>query len=192
MDKNTWAFGCGLLILVVVIGIAGGLSTKEGYTAPQKTKRPYKPYTGPDQSHEAPDLLRKKHSVPKVLKSEVSDMSGSYTRGSPEWTLSKYLEAWQQQDWKEMVRYTQKTWKKRANPSQMLANWYDFKKLTDVTIGVPQRKSSCCVDIPFTIQYSFGGEIRRKRILARLIRESGPYQPSTTGEWGVNPLSTLN
>ena len=117
-----------------------------------------------------------------------------YVRGSPEWTLAKYLAAWRRQDWEGMVRHTQKSWRSnQRDPSQTLSDWYEFKQLIEVSIGSPQRSSAVMVDVPATVRYSFGGgKTFQKRILARIIRESGPYQPSPTGEWGVNPLSALS
>lgn len=106
------------------------------------------------------------------------------------WALAKFLEAWRDQDWEEMVHHTQKSWRStQPDPVRLLRGWYQNQPLLEIHIGVPQRRSAVVAEVPAIVRYSFWNQVSRKQIVARVIRESAPYQPSTRGDWGVNPYS---
>ena len=118
--------------------------------------------------------------------------ANSYSVGSKERAFAEFLISWQKKDWRRMVKFTQKTWSSgENNPAEMLEAWYGFKDLLGAKITKKTSVSNVTVDITATIYYAFGAEIKTKVITARVIREDAPFKPSTNGEWGVNPISTL-
>lgn len=116
----------------------------------------------------------------------------SYPRDSPERAVAEYLEAWQKADWNRMATFTSKTWQDgQSDAAGLLEAQYGFKDLLGATIEGNTPQSDLMVDIGVTVYYALGSEIRTRTLTARVIRESAPYTPSTSGDWGVNPLSTL-
>jgi hypothetical protein len=116
----------------------------------------------------------------------------SYLIGSAERAFAEFMISWQKKDWGKMMKFTQKTWKSsQTNPPEMLEAWYSYRDLLGVKINNKISVSNVTEDITATIYYTFGSEIKTKIITARIIREVAPFKPSTNGEWGVNPTSTL-
>jgi len=117
----------------------------------------------------------------------------SFPENTPEWALAGYLNAWKEADWEAMAEYTQLTWlSTEADAVGFLDAVYGFKDLVGAEIINTTEVSDVCVDIESIIYYSFsGGEVSKVRITARIICESGPYNTSTEGQWGVNPVSAL-
>jgi hypothetical protein len=117
----------------------------------------------------------------------------SFPENTPEWALAGYLNAWKEADWETMTEYTQLTWlNNEADAIGFLDAVYGFKDLVGAEIINTTEVSDVCVDIEYIIYYTFaGGEVSKVKITARIICESGPYEPSTEGQWGVNPVSAL-
>lgn len=117
----------------------------------------------------------------------------SFPENTPEWALAGYLNAWKEADWEAMAEYTQLTWlSTEADAVGFLDAYYGLKDLVGAEIINTTEVSDVCVDIESIIYYSFyGGEVSKWRITARIICESGPYDTSTEGQWGVNPVSAL-
>jgi hypothetical protein len=118
----------------------------------------------------------------------------SYATGTPERAFAEYLNCWKQEDWDRMVEFTQKTWRSdEDNPAEFLKANYDFKHLVGVEITKKTVTSDTFVQVEAKVYYcAFSATVpTEKKITANVIRESTPYTPSSTGDWGVNPLSTL-
>ncbi|MHC1583295.1 MAG: hypothetical protein ACXQTM_01465 [Methanosarcinales archaeon] len=116
----------------------------------------------------------------------------SYSANSPERAFAEFLISWQKKDWDRMVEATEITWRSgEKNPAEMLEAWYGFKDLLGAEITKQSINSDVSADITATVYYRFGSKIEKKAITARVIREVAPYTPSSNGEWGVNPVSTL-
>lgn len=118
-----------------------------------------------------------------------------FQQDSPENTLAEYIKAWKNQDWNNMVNYVQLTWKDSMNdPVGDLESWYSWKTpLKGFEIISVTETSDVTSDIVFTVQYeAVEGQITKKQITARIIKETGPLTPSVQGQWGVNPSSTYN
>jgi hypothetical protein len=117
----------------------------------------------------------------------------SYPADAPERALAEYLVAWQNLDWERMAQFAQKTWKDGlANPAEDLMYQYDFKTLLGAELGeIEEVSEGTMVRITAKLYYSVRPtEVRVVIIHAMVIRETGPYQPSEQGDWGVNPIST--
>lgn len=116
----------------------------------------------------------------------------AYSLTSPERAFVEFLISWQKKDWNRMTKFTQLTWRDtETKPSETLEAWYGFKDLLGAKIVSKNAETNVVVDITATVYYAVGSEIMTKTITARVIRESAAYSPSPTGQWGVNPLSTL-
>ena len=118
----------------------------------------------------------------------------SYATGTPERALAEYLNCWKQEDWDRMVEFTQKTWRSgKEDPTEHLKDYYDFKHLVGAEITKKTVVSDTCADVEAKVYYcAFSATVAtEKKITARVIRESKPHTPSSTGDWGVNPVSTL-
>lgn len=116
-----------------------------------------------------------------------------FSNGTPERVLAEYILAWKNQNWNEMVNFSQKTWKdKESDPTGLLEAWYDFKTLKGFEIKNVKKISDVTSDITFIVNYeAFTNQISKKQITARIIKETAPYTPSVDGKWGVNPVSML-
>lgn len=70
--------------------------------------------------------------------------------------------------------------------------WFHLKDLTAFKILKTEKISDSCVDIILKISYLYYiSNLKEIKIKARVICETGPYKPSPTGKWGINPLSIL-
>lgn len=115
-----------------------------------------------------------------------------YPFHSAERALAEFLISWQDEDWERMASFTQKTWRYREdNPADMMWAWFGFMELQGAEINNIVRISETTIDISFTIYYLIGNNIKSETKVARVICETGPYTPDTSGEWGVNPISVL-
>jgi hypothetical protein len=113
-----------------------------------------------------------------------------YAMAFPEHAVAGYLEAWKKMDWNRMATFTSKTWRDgRSDAAGLLEAQYGFKDLLGARIEGKTPASDVMVDVRVTIYYALGSEIRTRTLTARVIRESAAYTGSTSGDWGVNPLS---
>ena len=108
-------------------------------------------------------------------------------------TLTNFMNAWKANNWSEMLKNTQKTWRsKENNNSELLKSWFSLKDLLTFKVLKINQISLSCVDILLGISYIFGdSKIKETKIRARVICETEPYKPSKDGTWGVNPVSIL-
>ncbi len=108
-------------------------------------------------------------------------------------TLTKFMNAWKDSNWSEMLENAQKTWRsKENNNSELLKSWFYLKDLTTFKILKTEKISDTCVDVTLRISYLFYiSNLKEIKIKARVICETEPYKPSKDGTWGVNPVSIL-
>lgn len=112
----------------------------------------------------------------------------------PEKALIGFLECWKKRNFKKMVEFTQITWQsdKGEDAKKFLKDFYGIKKLIFFEIKDRITTQEIFVDIWVIIKYRLlNSEIRKKRITARIICETGAYQPNKDGTWGVNPIGAL-
>lgn len=113
--------------------------------------------------------------------------------GTAERAFYDFLSAWQKKDWRLMLDNCQLTWvSNKTDAVDALESMFGFKELQEFTID----QSSCVTpnvveDISATIKYPMFSEMCVKKIKARVICEISPYNPSSQGQWGVNPISVL-
>lgn len=107
--------------------------------------------------------------------------------------LTKFMNAWKDGNWSEMLENTQKTWRSKENHnSELLKSWFSLKDLLTFKVLRMEGISNSCVDVLLSIRYVFGeSKLKETKIMARVICETEPYKPSDTGEWGVNPIGIL-
>jgi hypothetical protein len=119
--------------------------------------------------------------------------STKFKKGSPERVLADYVWAWKNKRWSTMAKYATKTWlSKEKDPKGLLQAWYGFKTLKGFEIVNVETVSSTMTDVTFIVQYEFRTNIiSKKKITARVIKESAPYTMSESGRWGVNPTSAI-
>ena len=118
--------------------------------------------------------------------------STDYPKKSPEWTLAKFLEAWEKRNWKAMARYCQISWIDMLSYEPEKALFSQFRhKLLSAKILKTEKISDVTRDISVEIYYKDINIKRRIRRKARLICELAPMQPSPDGTWGVNPTSMI-
>jgi hypothetical protein len=131
--------------------------------------------------------------APPPAPSYAFQLPSEFSEGSAERALAEYVFAWKNQDWSEMVKWSQKTWSDgEPDPAGLLEAWYDFKTLKGFEIKDVEIVSEVLTDITFVVHYeAIANQISKKQIAARVIRETAPYEPSLQGEWGVNPISAL-
>ncbi len=100
-----------------------------------------------------------------------------------------YMRAWRIADFKRMLRWTNKSWyHEYGTKGSFLQDTFSMYTFASWTVGDPTVVSAYMVDVPVTLVNHDGSE---KNLVARVIRESGPYRPSKKGTWGVNPFSTM-
>lgn len=111
--------------------------------------------------------------------------------------LTKFLQAWQSQDWQAMAEVTQLTWRsKQENSAEWLQGFYGPKRLEQFEVGTCEVISPTASRINCEVVYSlqskgFASTKQTKTLKAMVIQEKAPYEPSEQGTWGVNPISTL-
>ena len=115
---------------------------------------------------------------------------------TPEKTLMGFLECWKNEHFKKMVEFVQITWKsdhiERGNkPKEILEELYGGKKLIYFEIKSRKDTQEVFVDIEVVIKYKILKLIFTKKIIPRIICETGPYQANKNGTWGVNPIGAL-
>ena len=156
---------------------------------------------GKDGEHLKGDKVRESYGFKVMETSQQIDLplnivsypmvsANSYSADSPERALAEYLNCWKQKDWNKMVEFTQKTWRSgKEHPEEHLADRYDLRNLVGAEITKKNVMGDNMVQVEAKVYFFMGASPREEKITANLIRESAPYTPSSTGDWGVNPIS---
>lgn len=121
---------------------------------------------------------------------------------APASVVRAWVGAWKTKDFKRMVALSQVQWRLTTpRPVERLEAYYGFKDVLGYrylrcTIGpfpFPGfAAGNVFARVTFRVRYQFGAPpVKNVRITANVIREDRRGYPSATGQWGVNPLSTL-
>lgn len=114
-----------------------------------------------------------------------------YEQRTPEWTLAKFLELWQERNWDRMLNYCQISWVKfHKEPKKKIVALFR-QKLIDAKILEVEKVSEVTRDISIEIRIKDINVFRKIKRKARVICEKGYMKPSVDGTWGVNPLSLM-
>jgi len=117
----------------------------------------------------------------------------AYTPGTAERCMAEFLYAWHKHDYKKMVSFTQLTWrsdKSDLSESEKLRALFSLE--TPLTYEIMSMSgNNVCRDFKIKIIHDLAGRTQEVIGSARVIKESGPYDPSEYGTWGVNPSSAL-
>ena len=118
-------------------------------------------------------------------------------KNTPQEAATNFLKCWKKRNFKKMIEFTQLTWKsdKGESAKDFLENVYGFKRLIHFEIlkekTPPEFSEAIVKDIEIFIKYKLSNEIRNKKITARAICESAPYEANKNGTWGINPIGAL-
>jgi len=113
---------------------------------------------------------------------------------TPEKALENFLTCWKDRNFSKMVKFTQLTWrtdKGNKDAKQFLKDFYGIKKLIFFEIKSRKQIREIFIDIEVIIKYKLPNGLFTKKIIARVICETEPYQANKDGTWGVNPIGTL-
>ena len=99
-------------------------------------------------------------------------------------TMTYWLGAWQDEDWRKMYDYSQRTWRSKHSPNELSGFIPIFGyRVVDVNVLGP-----CLADIRYDVELEDGNW---QRYTARMVKEIGIQKPRENGIWGVNPISAL-
>lgn len=91
-----------------------------------------------------------------------------------------------------MADLTQLTWRKGLeDPAAHIFGGFAARELLGAEIVEVQVASDACEKITADVYYAVSDELWAQRIMAMVICEVAPYEPSPMGHWGVNPGSVL-
>jgi len=129
-----------------------------------------------------------------ITRDPVFQKPSEFTIGTPEHTFASYVWAWKNEQWNEMVRYCQITWRsKETDPAEKLKAHHGW--CTPISFRIIDKSGGPgFVTIRYELEIKFGGVTDKKEKKANVIKETAPYKASPDGKfgtWGVNPLSAL-
>ena len=99
--------------------------------------------------------------------------------------ITKFLQAWKDNNLTKMYELTQKTWSSQYSKS--IFKGFFQSRIKDFTITEIRESTPTVFDVGVTIRVKG----QQKKITARLICETSPYTPSIEGNFGVNPISVI-
>jgi len=100
--------------------------------------------------------------------------------------VAGFITTWQYKDFKEMVQYTQKSWRDRENsPAGYLLNSFEYKTLKDAKIENIEKRTDDFYVATISIKYtnSFNNKETMVKITPTIIKEDGKF--------GFNPISAI-
>jgi len=105
-------------------------------------------------------------------------------------TIEKFMSAWKNGEYKELHQLCTKTYKV-GNTSKQLEAILN-QNITSFKVGKAEKSTDVVYDVEISVRTKgMRKKAKSKTITARLVKESKPFRPSETGEWGVNPISVL-
>ena len=119
---------------------------------------------------------------------------GSFSEGTAERAFAEWLAAWKAKDFVRMAAFSEQDWQNsEGDPAATLQAFYGDTELLGAEFTNKDRTSEVASDITATIYRLnfFDTDVLKKRITARIFRETEAGELSPIGEWGVNPISTL-
>jgi hypothetical protein len=120
--------------------------------------------------------------------------ASSFPEGTAERAFAEWLTAWKDKDFNRMAAFSESDWRNsESDPAAVLEAQYGDVELIGAEFTDVVRTSDVANDITATIYRLgfFGTDVLKKRITARVFRETESGELSPAGEWGVNPISTL-
>jgi hypothetical protein len=105
---------------------------------------------------------------------------------TPKYIIAGFITTWQYKDFKEMVQYTQKSWRDRENsPAGYLLNSFEYKTLIDAKIENIEKRTDDFYVATISIKYknSFNNKETIAKITPTIIKEDGKF--------GFNPISAI-
>lgn len=105
---------------------------------------------------------------------------------TPKYIIAGFITTWQYKEFKEMVQYTQKSWRDRENsPAGYLLNSFEYKTLIDANIEKIEKRTDDFYVATISIKYTnnFNNEETMVRITPTIIKEDGKF--------GFNPISAI-
>ena len=125
------------------------------------------------------------------LEAKVKENRDKATRAAKK-ALKTYLEYWKIPDYAKMLEVSQITYKQNNPSNKNMLDYVGKKRLISFSIVSSELiKSGAACDFVVNVVYEIGKETRRMVLpKVRVICESGYFRPSTSGTWGVNPIST--
>ena len=99
--------------------------------------------------------------------------------------ITKFLQAWKDNNLTKMYGLTQKTWSSQYSKSVLKKLFQS--RIKAFKILEIRESTSTVFDVDVTIRVKG----QQRKITARLICETTPYTPSIDGEFGVNPISVI-
>jgi len=102
--------------------------------------------------------------------------------------LQAFLKAWQNEDFKKMFRFSQKTWKEGKSEKHIEA-LFSPNKMKGFNVFSYAYVSGVAMKYNVDITLANGTRIMS---VINVICEIAPGKPAPYGEWGVNPASVQN
>lgn len=126
-----------------------------------------------------------------AVKTYAFQTPAAFPYPSPQNAVAQFADAWRAKAWARMLRCTQLTWRSSTHsPASYLSDMFGFKRLIGFRELRTSMTSAVMANVTCEITYeAIANQLETKLVTATVIRESGPEQPSTSGTWGVNPIS---
>lgn len=134
------------------------------------------------------------HARPRIYGHYPMVSRKTYGNGTAERAVAEFLVGWKRHDWDEMLNATQVTWQSdQKQPRQWLKDIYGDEDIMGTKITASSAVSEYVRDITFTVYVKDeNGNVEQRTTVGRVLREEGPMSLSSSGKWGVNPISTIN
>jgi hypothetical protein len=108
-----------------------------------------------------------------------------YKENTPKYIIAGLITTWQYKDFKEMVKYTQQSWRDKQNsPVGDLKNIFELRTLQDATIKNIEKRTDDFYVATIEIKYT---DILNKVITTKI----SPTIIKENGKFGFNPISAL-
>jgi restriction endonuclease S subunit len=111
-------------------------------------------------------------------------------KSTPEFAVSRLFKNWKEKDFKKVNKYIQKTWLSNSHEKEFEKMFGGFE-LVDYCIIDKEEITDCRQEVDFRVDMIFRDKKITRYGKANTICETGPYNPSPDGKWGVNPISLL-
>ena len=129
--------------------------------------------------------LQKEQSKLKTIKPFI-DIT-KLTPNTPKYIIAGFITTWQYKDFKDMVKYTQSSWRDRQkSPTSDLKNSFEYKTLIDAKIKNIEKRTNNFYVATIAIKYknTFNDKITEVKITPTIIKENGKF--------GFNPISAIH
>lgn len=104
--------------------------------------------------------------------------------------VAQFFDEVRQAQWESAALLTQQSWQKMVTartPAERVEALFGDRGIDGFEVGEAIRVSGVMYDV--VVDLTFGGATEERRFVLRVICETGPYEASRDGTWGVNPNS---